>query len=457
MAADAAQGDGGLRRSLGPVSLTAMGIGAVIGAGIFVLTGTAAARYAGPAVVVSFVASGAVCALVGLCYAELAATLPVSGSAYSYVRAALGTFAGWVIGWDLVLEYAAGAATVAVGWSGYVGSLLEGFGVPLPHALAASPFEGGAVNLPAVLAVVVLSGLLMLGTRESAGFNNAMVAVKLAVVVLFIGLGAGHVRAENWHPFVPDNAGGFGQFGLSGVLRGASVVFFAYIGFDAVAAAAGDAVRPQRDVPIGLLACLAICTVLYILVAGVLTGLVPFKELNVAAPIAKGVDAVGLAWLGPVVKLGTLCGLTTVILTLLFAQGRVFLTMAQDGLLPGLFARLHPTRRTPAVSQATIGAVVAVIAGFVPLSVLSEMVSIGTLAAFALVCASVLWLRRRDPGRERPFRTPWVPVVPVVGIVLCVGLMAGLPGGSWVRLVVWLVIGLGVYAGYGRRHAVAAG
>ena len=429
-----------------------MGIGAVIGAGIFVLTGTAAARYAGPAVVLSFAAAGAVCALVGLCYAELAATLPVSGSAYSYTRAALGPFLGWLIGWDLVLEYAAGAATVAVGWSSYVGSLLNDAGLPLPGALAASPWEGGLVNLPAAGVVAVLTVLLMAGTRESSAVNNAMVAVKLSVVVLFVLLGVRHVDPAHWSPFVPPNTGGFGQFGPSGVLRGASVVFFAFLGFDTVATAAGDAVRPQRDVPIGLLASLAVCTVLYVLLALVLTGLVPYTELNVAAPIAKGVDAVGMPWLAGAVKLGALCGLTTVVLVLLFAQARVFRTMAADGLLPGVFARLDPRRGTPVASQALIGTVVAVVAAFVPLTVLGEMVSIGTLAAFALVCGSVLRLRRIDPGRARPFRTPFVPVVPVGGILLCLVLMAGLPGATWLRLVVWLLVGLGIYAAYGRRH-----
>ncbi len=430
-----------------------MGIGAVIGAGIFVLTGTAAARYAGPAIILSFIGAGFVCGLVGLCYAELAAMLPVGGSAYSYTRAALGTFAGWLIGWDLILEYAAGAATVAVGWSGYVASLLDGAGWPLPHALAASPFEGGIANLPAAAVVAVLTGLLVLGTKETSTLNNVMVAVKLTVVVLFVVLGASHVQAAHWHPFVPANGGRFGQFGASGVLRGASVVFFAYLGFDTVATAAGDAIRPQRDVPVGILLSLVICTTLYVLVAGVLTGLVSYPDLNVAAPIAKGVDAIGIGWLGGVVKLGALCGLTTVVLVLLFAQGRIFFTMAKDGLLPPVFARLHPTRHTPAASQALIGSVVALIAAFVPLAVLGEMVSIGTLAAFALVCGSVLWLRHRDPGRERPFRTPFVPALPLAGIALCLLLMAGLPGATWLRLLVWLAVGLCVYAGYGRRHA----
>ena len=439
--------------TLGPVSLTAMGIGAVIGAGIFVLTGTAAARYAGPAVVLSFSAAGVVCALVGLCYAELAATLPVSGgSAYSYTRAALGPFMGWLIGWDLVLEYAAGAATVAVGWSSYVASLLDDAGWPVPSWAAASPWEGGLANLPAAGIVAVLTILLIAGTRESSVVNNVMVAVKLVVVVVFVALGARHVDPAHWHPFVPPNAGHFGQFGPSGVLRGASVGFFAFLGFDTVATAAGDAARPQRDVPLGLLLSLAVCTVLYVLLAGVLTGLVPYAELNVAAPIAKGVDAVGMPWLGAAVKLGALCGLTTVVLVLLFAQARVFSAVAADGLLPPVFARVDKRRGTPAASQALIGAVVAAVAAFVPLSVLGEMVSIGTLAAFALVCASVLRLRRTDPGRPRPFRAPLVPALPLLAIALCLVLMAGLPGATWLRLAAWSLIGLGVYAAYGRRH-----
>ncbi len=451
------------KRTLGPWSIVAMGIGAIIGAGIFVLTGTAAARYAGPAIMLSFVLGGVACAFVGLCYAELAAMLPVCGSSYSYTYATLGEIFAWIVGWDLVLEYAAGAATVAVGWSGYATSLLAQAGLALPPRLAAAPgtdvtmpdgsHAAGLLNLPAGAIVVALTALLVLGTAESSRFNNAVVAVKLVVVALFVGFGAFSLDPAHWHPFLPPNDGGFGHFGASGVLRGASVVFFAFIGFDAVSTAAGEATRPQRDMPIGILGSLLVCTLLYVAVAAVLTGLVPFAELDVADPIAKGVDAIGRLWLSLPVKFGALAGLTTVMLVLLYGQSRIFSTMAQDGLLPALFGRLHPRFGTPVASQLAIGAVVAAVAAVVPLAVLGEMVSIGTLLAFGLVCVAVIRLRGLEPGAERPFRCPAVPVVPGLGILCCLALMAGLPLLTWARLVVWLAIGLAIYFGYGRRHS----
>ena len=453
-----------LSRTLGPLSITAMGVGAIIGAGIFVLTGTAAAQYAGPSIMLSFVLAAVACAFVGLCYAELAAMLPVCGSSYTYTYATLGEVFAWIIGWDLILEYAMGAATVAVGWSGYMTSLLRDVGIHVPPALAAAPgttvklADGstveGIVNLPAALVVLALTALLVQGTKESARLNNVMVAVKLLVVVAFIALGAAYVSTANWHPFVPANTGEFGQFGWSGVLRGSAVVFFAFIGFDAVSTAAQEARRPQRDMPVGILGSLAVCTVLYVAVAAVLTGLVPYAELDVADPIAKGVDAIGLPWFSALIKLGALTGLTTVILVLLYGQGRVFYTMSHDGLLPGLFSRIHPRLQTPYLSQMLIGGVVALVAALTPIHVLGEMVSIGTLFAFILVCGAVIRLRRTDAAAPRPFRVPSVPLVPVLGILFCLLLMLALPLVTWLRLLVWLVIGLVIYAAYGRSHSV---
>ena len=441
-------GESGMRKTLGVFSIIAIGVGAIIGAGIFVLTGTAAARYAGPAVMLSFVLGGIVCALVGLCYAELAAMLPVAGSTYSYTYATLGEIFAWMIGWDLVLEYAMGAATVAVGWSGYAVSLLKGFGITIPPALT------GHVNLPAAAIVGLLTLLLTAGTKESAWLNNVMVAIKLAVVVAFIAVGVFSVDPAHWHPLIPVNAGDFGHFGASGILRGAGVVFFAYIGFDAVSTAAQEARNPQRDMPAGILGSLAISTVLYIAVAAVMTGIVPYDQLNVPDPIAKAVDVIGLGWFALMVKIGALTGLTTVILVLLFGQTRVFFTMAEDGLLPGLFAYVHPKLGTPIRSQLLIGAVVAVIAALIPIDILGEMVSIGTLCAFILVCAAVLYLRRSDPKTPRPFRVPAVPWIPVAGILVCLLLMAGLPGATWLRLLVWMAIGLVIYIAHGRHHSV---
>jgi basic amino acid/polyamine antiporter, APA family len=452
-----------LAKALGPFSITAMGIGAIIGAGIFVLTGTAAAHFAGPGIMLSFVVGGIACAFVGLCYAELAALLPVCGSTYTYTYATLGELAAWIIGWDLVLEYAMGASTVAVGWSGYVVSLLHNIGIDLPPAFAAAPSTqvkladgstvAGIVNIPAALIIGILTAMLMLGTKESARVNNIMVAIKLAVVLAFIVLGVGFIHPANWHPFIPDNTGEFGHFGWSGVLRGASVVFFAFIGFDAVSTCAQEAKRPQRDMPIGILGSLAICTILYIAVSAVLTGLVPFAELGVPDPIAKGVDVIGVGWFSVLIKLGALVGLTTVILVLLYGQSRIFFTMSNDGLLPPLFSRVHPRLQTPYLSQLMIGIIVAVVAALTPIDILGEMVSIGTLFAFVLVCGAVVYLRRSDAEVARPFRVPNVPWVPLLGIVFCLLLMAGLPLVTWMRLIIWLVIGLGVYFGYGSRHS----
>jgi APA family basic amino acid/polyamine antiporter len=457
------EGGHSLSKTLGATSITAMGIGAIIGAGIFVLTGTAAAQFAGPGIVLSFILGGIACAFVGLCYSELAAMLPVCGSSYTYTYATLGEIFAWIIGWDLILEYAMGAATVAVGWSGYIVSLLHNAGINIPPTLSTAPgtiiklADGttatGIVNLPAIVIIAILTTMLVLGTKESARLNNIMVAVKLIVVVAFIALGMFFIKPANWHPFIPANTGEFGNFGMSGILRGSAVVFFAFIGFDAVSTAAQEARKPQTDMPIGILGSLIICTVLYILVAGVLTGLVPYADLNVPDPIAKGVDAIGLTWFSVLIKIGALTGLTTVILVLLYGQSRIFFTMSQDGLLPPLFARVHPRLQTPHLSQIMIGTIVAIVAALTPISVLGEMVSIGTLFAFILVCGAVIYLRRSDSGASRPFRAPGVPIVPVLGILFCLLLMVGLPLVTWMRLVVWLVIGLIVYFSYGRNHS----
>ncbi len=452
-----------LSKVLGPFSIGAMGVGAIIGAGIFVLTGTAAALYAGPAITLSFVLAAIACGLVGLCYAELAAFLPVSGSSYTYTYATLGELAAWVIGWDLVLEYSMGGAAVAVGWSGYFNSVLGLAGLSFPPRWAAATGQAvtladgttatAIVNLPAAAIVVLITALLVMGTRESARLNNIMVTVKVTVVLAFIALGAAYVKPANWHPFIPPNAGEFGSFGLSGILRGASIVFFAYIGFDAVSNCAQEARRPQRDMPIGILGALAVSTILYIAVATVLTGLVPYSELNVADPIAKAVRAIGLAWFSLFVELGALIGLTTVILVLLYGQSRIFAAMAADGLLPPLFARVHSRLKTPYVSQLVIGGIVAVVAAVAPIDLLSELVGVGTLFAFILVCAAVIYLRSAEPLTYRPFRVPQVPWLPILGILSCLGLMSGLTPVTWLRLVAWLMIGLVVYFSYGRFHS----
>jgi APA family basic amino acid/polyamine antiporter len=450
---------GGLSRSLSAFDLVALGVGATIGAGIFVLTGTAAANYAGPGLTLSFVLGGIACAFVALCYAELAAMVPAPGSTYTYAYATLGELCAWIIGWDLVLEYAMSAATVAVGWSGYARSLLGDAGLHLPPGLTAAPgtaLPGGATawfDLPAAGIIAVLTLLLVRGNRESTRVNAVMVAIKVAIILAFVGIGAAHVDTGLWSPLVPENTGTFGEFGWSGVLRGAGVVFFAFIGFETVSTAAGETRRPQRDAPIGLLGSLAISTLLYVAVAAVLTGLVPYRALDVPDPIAKAVEAVGLGAFAIGIKLGAILGLTTAALAALYGQARIFYAMARDGLLPPAFARVHPRFRTPATSQVAIGAVTALVAGLFPIDLLGELVSIGTLFAFMVICIAVLVLRRTDPARSRPFRVPGMPVVPVLGILSCLGLMLGLPGDTWLRLVIWLVLGLAIYFAYGRRAA----
>jgi APA family basic amino acid/polyamine antiporter len=448
-----------LQRDHSALGLIGLGVGATIGAGIFVLTGTAAAQYAGPGLMLSFVLGGIACAFVGLCYAELAAMIPVPGSTYAYTDATLGRFWAWIIGWDLVLEYAMSAATVAVGWSGYVQSLLADAGLRLPPTLTASPgtpLPGGGtalVNLPAAGLVLALTLLLVRGNRETTRVNLAMVVLKVAIILAFVGIGGLHVNTALWTPLIPENTGAFGEFGWSGILRGAGVVFFAFIGFEAISTAAGETRNPQRDAPIGVLASLAICTLLYVAVAAVLTGLVPYRDLDVPDPIAKAVDTIGLGPLAIVVKVGAILGLTTAALAALYGQARIFYAMARDGLLPASFARVHPRFRTPATSQWVIGAATALVAALVPIDVLGELVSIGTLFAFIMVCIAVMVLRRTQPAQPRPFRVPLAPLVPVLGILSCLGLMTGLPGDTWLRLGIWLALGLAIYAAYGRRQS----
>lgn len=441
--------ENGLKKTLSARDLTILGVGAIIGAGIFVLTGIAAAKYAGPAIVLSFVFAGIACALAALCYSELASMIPVSGSAYSYAYATMGELMAWVIGWDLILEYALASSTVAIGWAGYLISFLENIGVHLPKYLTtaylADPAQG-FINLPAVIIILLLTGLLILGIRQSAIFNAVMVLIKLAVIVVFIAVGLGNINTANWSDFTP--------FGMSGVLTGAGVIFFAYIGFDAVSTAAQEAINPEKDVPKGIIGSLLICTVLYILVAGILTGVVSYTELNVAAPIALAIDHMGLNWLSPIVKLGAITGLTSVMLVLLMGQSRIFYSMAQDRLLPGVFASIHPEYQTPHLSTLIVGSAVALLAGFMPIEKLGELVSIGTLFAFVLVCGGVIVLRKTHPDMPRHFRCPAVPVLPIAGIMVCLALMAGLPFDTWIRLLVWLIIGFLIYFGYGVRNSL---
>jgi APA family basic amino acid/polyamine antiporter len=452
-----------LKRALGALDLTALGIGSIIGTGIFVLTGVAASQHAGPALVLSMVFAAVACGFAGLCYAELASMIPVAGSAYTYSFATLGEFVAWIIGWDLILEYALSASTVAVGWSGYFVSLFDGMGLRLPRALTAAPgvqvtmaggtTDHGVFNLPASLIVLAVTVLLVRGIKESARTNTVLVLVKVLVLVVFVAVGASYVQSENLHPFLPPNAGQFGSFGWSGVLRGTGIIFFAFIGFDAVSTAAQETKNPQRDLPLGILASLAICTVLYIAVAIVLVGIVHYSKLNVAAPLAVGIDATGLTWLSPLVKVSALFGMFSTMLVQLLGQTRIFFTMSRDGLLPRAFGRVHERFRTPHVSTLLTGCVVSVAAGLTPIEVLGQLVSMGTLLAFVLVCVGIIVLRKTDPDAPRPFRVPWMPWVPVAGALACLLQMVALPWATWARLFIWLAIGLVVYFGYGRARA----
>ncbi len=484
-------GEHSLRRALGPANLIALGIGAIIGAGIFVLTGQAAATAAGPAIVVSFMFCGVICAFAGLCYAEFASLIPIAGSAYTYGYATLGEIFAWIIGWDLILEYAFGAATVASGWSGYFISLLEDFHIFIPPQWidtpgtkmifykgqwvelstvsgmlakaginpASLPHVTATFNLVAFIAIALITLILVVGIKESANFNTTIVFIKVAIVLVFIGLAAmfvlrhPSVAAANWHPFIPRNKGAFGEFGWSGVARGASVIFFAYIGFDAVSTAAQEAKNPQKDMPIGIIGSLVICTVLYILVAGLLTAVVPYTRLDVADPVAVGVDATGVLWGSILVKLGAVAGLGSVMLVMLLGQSRVFYSMSRDGLLPPWASAIHKKFRTPWITSIVVGTCVAFFASLIPIGDLAVLVNIGTLLAFVIVCAGVWVLRRKRPNLARPFKTPWVPLVPILGIITSLAAMASLPAKTWYRLLIWLVIGMIIYFMYSRRHS----
>jgi len=455
-----------LKRHLTATNLTLLGVGCVIGAGIFVLTGTAAALHAGPAVALSFIISAFGCLLAGLCYAEFASMIPVSGSAYTYGYATMGEFVAWIIGWDLILEYLFGSATVAVGWSGYVTSFFADFGIVIPTAMCQSPFifdatgwhaSGAIINFPAIFIVALMTTLLVIGIKESAKFNNIIVLIKVTVILLFIGFGISHINLANWTPFIPANTGEFGHFGWSGVLTAAAVVFFAYVGFDAVSTTSQEAINPKRDVPRGILFSLLICTVLYIAVSLVLTGILNYKYLNVEAPIALAINSAGpsLIWLRPIIKIGAIAGLSSVVLVLLLGQSRVFFTMASDGLLWKSFAKTHSKFKTPHITTIVTGCFAAFFAGLFPIGLLGEMVSIGTLLAFVIVSVGIILLRKAEPNAIRGFKTPWVPIVPILGALVCFAQMAALPRDTWVRLIAWMLIGFVIYFTYGRKHSHA--
>ncbi len=481
------EGEHTLKRSLGPVNLITLGIGGVIGAGIFVLTGQAAALHAGPAIALSFVLAGITCAFAGLCYAEFASIIPIAGSAYTYGYATLGEFVAWIIGWDLVLEYAFGAATVASGWSGYLLSLVEQLGfvpsaslarftttygnnlyfynhrwqsmaaLPTSVDLAGLPHVVGIFNVIAFLAIVGVTTVLVIGIKESANLNSAIVIVKLGIVGIFLVLGIGFLLRHpdlarmNWHPFIPPSHDG--EFGITGIARGAASVFFAYIGFDAVSTAAQEARNPQRDMPLGILGSLVVCTILYSAVSLTLTGLVSYKVLNVAEPVAVGIDATGVTWGSLLVKIGAVFGLATVMLVMLLGQSRVFFSMSRDGLLPKWASEIHPKFRTPWISNIIVGSIVAFLPALLPIDKLSELVNMGTLLAFAIVSAGVWILRVRQPDLARPFKTPLVPLVPILGILSAFYLMFNLPLLTWIVVGIWLVVGLVIYFGYSTRHS----
>ena len=480
-------GDHVLKRALGPVNLMTLGIGAIIGAGIFVLTGSAASLYAGPAIMLSYVLAGVGCVFAGLCYAEFASLIPIAGSAYTYGYATLGEIVAWIIGWDLILEYAFGAATVGSGWSSTLVAFLQDYGINLPPQICDVPgakwafFDGrwspvntlslsdlqlstlpvatAKFNLIAFLAIIAVTIILIIGIKESANFNTGVVFVKLAAVLTFIAVASAfllkhpEVVHQNWRVFLPPNTGEFGSFGWSGVLRGAGVVFFAYIGFDAVSTAAQEAKNPQKDMPIGILGSLTVCTVLYIVVCGLLTALVHYSRLNIGAPVSLAIRETGVKWGSYVVNAGALAGLSTVMLVMLLGQSRVFYSMANDGLLWKWAGAIHPRFRTPWKSTAIVGVCVAFVAALVPIGDLGQLVSIGTLLAFVIVCGGVWILRVRRPDLVRPFRTPLVPLVPILGMLISLALMSGLKALTWIRLVVWLVIGMVIYFTYGIKHS----
>jgi basic amino acid/polyamine antiporter, APA family len=461
---EASSESSGLKRVLGPWQLIFLGVGAIVGAGIFVITGQVAATNAGPAVTISIAFAGLACAFAGLCYAEFASLIPIAGSAYTYAYSTLGEFFAWIIGWDLILEYSLGATTVAIGWSGYVVSFLKDLGIHFPDFLANAPYAyvqetgkfirtGTLVNLPAALIIALIAFVLVRGVKESASVNSIIVFLKIGVILVFIGAGIFFIKPSLWHPFIPPNTGQPGFFGWSGILRGAGVMFFAYLGFDAVSTAAQEARNPKRDMPIGILGSLFACTLLYIVFSLVLTGVVPYTELNVAAPVAVAIDSMRLFWLSPLVKIAAIVGLMSVMLVQLMGQPRIFYTMAKDGLLPAAAAKIHPKFGTPHVTTIATGFAVGIAAALLPMEIVTQLVSIGTLFAFAIVCGGVLVLRYTRPDLPRPFRTPLVPFVPVLGILSCVYLMFRLPYKTWERLLIWMAIGLVIYFAYGIRKS----
>jgi APA family basic amino acid/polyamine antiporter len=474
---DEMAGENRLRRVLGPVQLTSLGVGAIIGAGIFVATGAAAHNVAGPALMVSYVVAGVTCIFAALCYAEFASMVPVAGSAYTYAYATLGELFAWIIGWDLILEYAVGAATVANGWSGYFQSVIAKFGLSFPAALAGPPIiydtaaghfvqTAGIVNLPAILIVALVTAVLVKGIQESAGFNTAMVGLKVTVVIFVILVGAFYIKPENWTPFAPFGMTGLSFFGHTllgqvnaggqpvGMLAGAAIIFFAYIGFDSVSTHAEEAIQPRRDVPIGIIASLVICTALYIAVVAVLTGMVRYDKLSVDAGVSDAFKQSGLPWAEFIIAAAGVAGITSVLLVLMLSAPRVFLAMARDGMVPpGFFGEVHPKFRTPWKSTILIGVFVAIMTGFLPIDALLHLTNIGTLFAFVIVCTAVLIMRRTNPDADRPFRAPFYPVVPILGIVMCLVLMFSLPVENWYRLFVWMGLGFVIYFAYGYRHS----
>jgi APA family basic amino acid/polyamine antiporter len=464
-------GEHTLKRTLGAWGLIALGIGAIIGAGLFSITGGAAANQAGPAITISFIVAALGCAFAGLCYAEFASMIPVAGSAYTYSYATMGEFIAWIIGWDLVLEYAVGAATVSISWSRYLVRFLEGFDVHLPTALTVGPWDGGIINLPAVFIVALMSALLIKGTKESAFVNGIIVSLKVTVVIIFIVLGWQYINNDNYTPYIPDNTGKFGEYGFSGIIRAAAIVFFAYIGFDAVSTAAQEAKNPRKHMPIGILGSLAICTILYILFAHVMTGVTSytsFKGQDGIAPVAVAIEHMGTTgadglihpdypWLNRAIIVAILAGYASVILVMLMGQSRVFFSMSKDGLLPRVFSTVHPKFKTPAKSNLMFMLFVSLFAAFVPARVVGEMTSIGTLFAFILVCIGIIVLRKNSPEIPRAFKTPLVPLIPILGVCTCFFMMAFLPLDTWIRLIVWMIIGFDVYLWYGIKYSKLSG
>lgn len=470
--AEAAQsGSKSLKRVLGPVSLVALGVGVIIGAGLFSITGTVASEFTGPSITLSFIIAAIGCCFAGLCYAEFASMIPVAGSAYTYSYATMGELIAWIIGWDLVLEYTVAATTVSISWSRYMVVFLENLGIHLPHALTACPWDGGIINIPAMLIVVLMSLFLIRGTEGSSIFNGFIVFLKIAVILIFVVLGWQFIQAENYTPYIPENTGKLGEYGFSGILRGAAVVFFAFLGFDAVSTTAQETKNPKRDMPIGILVSLLVCTLLYVLFAHVMTGVAHYTEFggqqgiapvavaieHMGAPDASGVIQPAFPWLNKAIILAILFGYCSVIMVTLMAQSRVFLSMSHDGLLPPFFSKIHSKFRTPAHSNVLFMILVGLMAAFIPAQVAGEMTSIGTLFAFTLVCAAILIVRKTMPNVHRAFKTPFVPAVPILGILTCLCMMCFLPADTWIRLVLWMLIGLDIYACYGIKHSKLEG